>query len=40
MSPSNTVCADLIPGSEAEIPHTFHPRNQNIKQKQYYNKLK
>ena len=39
-SPSNTVCAGLIPGSGAEIPHSFQPRNQNIKQKQYYNKLK
>ena len=39
-SPSNAVREGLIPGSEAKIPHASQPINRNIKQKQYYNKLK
>ena len=30
---------DSIPGQEAKIPHASWPKNQNIKQKQYYNKF-
>ena len=29
----------MIPGWGAKIPHTSGPKNQNIKQKQYYNKF-
>ena len=29
----------MIPGSGAKIPHALGPRKQNIKQKQYCNKL-
>ena len=38
-SPSNTGCADSIPGWGAKIPHASRPKNQNIKQKQYCNKF-
>ena len=38
--PSNSVCAGLIPGHRAKIPHASWPKNQNIKQKQYCNKFK
>ena len=37
--PSNAVCAGLIPGHRAKILHASWPKNQNIKQKQYYNKF-
>ena len=36
---SNAWGAGSIPGLEAKIPHTSGPKNQNIKQKQYYNKF-
>ena len=39
-SPSNAVCAGLIPGHRAKILHASWPKNQNIKQKQYCNKFK
>ena len=29
-----------VPGQEAQIPHPWRPRNQNLKQKQYYKKFK
>ena len=29
----------LIPGQATKIPHVSEPKNQNIKQKQYYNKF-
>ena len=38
-SPSNPGSAGSIPGWEAKIPHALQPKNQNIKQKQYCNKL-
>ena len=38
-SPSNAEGAGLIPGQGAKIPHASLPKNQNIKQKQYCNKL-
>ena len=37
-SPSNAGGAGLIPGQGANIPHASRPENQNIKQKQYWNK--
>ena len=37
--PSNARGASSIPGQVAKIPHTLWPKNQNIKQKQYYNKF-
>ena len=39
ISPSNTGGGGLIPGQGAKITHASGPRNQNIKQKQYCNKL-
>ena len=38
-SPFNVGGASLIPGGEARIPHASPPRNKNIKQAQYFNKL-
>ena len=38
-SPSNAGGAGLIPGRGAKIPHASGPKNQNIKQKQYYSKF-
>ena len=38
-SPSNAGGVGSIPGQGAEIPHASGPKNQNIKQKQYCNKL-
>ena len=38
-SPSNAGGADSIPGRGAKIPHASRPKNQNVKQKQYYNKF-
>ena len=38
-SPSNAGGQGLIPGQGAKIPHALGPKNQNIKQKQYYNKF-
>ena len=38
-SPSNAGGVGSIPGRGAKIPHALWPKNQNIKQKQYYNKL-
>ena len=29
-----------VPDQGAKIPHAWRPKNQNIKQKQYYNKFK
>ena len=37
--PSNAGGAGSIPGWGAKIPHASQPKNQNIKQKQYYNKF-
>ena len=37
--PSNVGGMGLIPGQGAEIPHVLRPENQNIKQKQYFNKF-
>ena len=37
--PTNVGGVGLIPGHEAKIPHASWPKNQNIKQKQYYNKF-
>ena len=37
--PSNAGGMGLIPGREAKILHASQPKHQNIKQKQYYNKL-
>ena len=36
---SNAGDAGLIPGQGAEIQHASQPKSQNIKQKQYCNKL-
>ena len=38
-SPPNAGGVSLIPGQEAKIPHASGPNNQNIQQKQYYNKF-
>ena len=38
-SPSSAGGAGSIPGRGAEIPHAWRPKNQNIKQEQYCNKL-
>ena len=38
-SPSNAGVAGLIPGWGAKIPHASQPKIQNIKQKQYCNKV-
>ena len=38
-SPSNAGGAGSIPGQGAKIPHASWPKNQNIEQKQYYNKF-
>ena len=35
-SPSNVGDMGLIPGWGAKIPHALQPKNQNIKQKQYF----
>ena len=37
--PSNTWAAGSIPGQGARIPHALQPKNQDIKQKQYFNKF-
>ena len=37
--PSNVRGAGSIPGWGAKIPHTTRPKNQNIKQQQYWNKF-
>ena len=37
--PSNARGAGLIPGRRAKIPHAWGSKNQNIKEKQYCNKL-
>ena len=37
--PPNAGGVGLIPGWGAKIPHASWPKNQNIKQKQYYNKF-
>ena len=37
--PSNAGGAGPIPGWGAKIPHALWPKNQNIKQKQHYNKF-
>ena len=39
LSLSNAGGVGLIPGWGAKIPHPLWPKNQNIKQKQYYNKF-
>ena len=38
-SPSNAGGEGSIPGRGAKIPHDSQPKNQNIKQKQYWNKF-
>ena len=38
-SPSNAGGPGSIPGPGAKIPHASWPKNQNIKQKQYWNKF-
>ena len=38
ISPSNARGSGSIPGQGAKIPYASWPKNQNIKQKQYYNK--
>ena len=38
-SPSNVVGVGSIPGQEAKILHASWSKNQNLKQKQYYNKF-
>ena len=38
-SPFNEEGVGLVPGREANIPYASWPKNQNIKQKQYYNKF-
>ena len=38
-SPPNAGGVSSIPGQEAKIPHASGPNNQNIKQKQYCNKV-
>ena len=38
-SPSSAEDVGLIPGQGAKILHTLRPKNQSIKQKQYYNKF-
>ena len=38
-SPSKAEGEGSIPGGVAKIPHASRPKNQNIKQKQYYNKF-
>ena len=37
--PSSAGGAGSIPGQGVKIPHASWPKNQNIKQKQYYNKF-
>ena len=37
--PINAGAEGLIPGGGAKIPHVWGPKKQNIKQKQYCNKL-
>ena len=37
--PSSARGVDSIPGQGAMIPHASWSRNQNIKQKQYFNKF-
>ena len=37
--PSNAGDAGLIPGWGAEMPHASQPKNQNIKQKHFCNKV-
>ena len=39
ISPSNEGGAGLIPGRGARILHASQPKNRNIKQKHYCNKL-
>ena len=39
ISPSNAGGAGLIPGWEAKIPRASWPKNQDIKQKQYCNRV-
>ena len=31
--------ASLIPGREADVPHTSKPKKQNMKQKEYHNEF-
>ena len=38
-SPSNAGGMGLMPGQGAKIPHASWPKNQNMEQKQYYNKF-
>ena len=38
-SPSNARGEGSIPGRGAKLPHALGPKNQNIKQKHYCNKL-
>ena len=38
-SPANAEGAGLLPGGGAKIPHASGPKDQNIKQKQYWSKF-
>ena len=38
-SPSISGGVGLIPGQGGKIPHASRPKNQNIKQKQYCNRV-
>lgn len=38
-SPSNAGCVGLIPGQGAGIPHVSWLKDQDIEQRQYYNKV-
>ena len=37
--PSNSGEVGLIPSLRAKIPNALRPKNQHVKQKQYYNKF-
>ena len=37
--PSDAGGEGSLPGREAKIPHASWPKNQNVKQKQYWNKF-
>ena len=39
-SPSSGGAVSLIPGQGGKIPHASQPKNQNMKWKQYCNRLK
>ena len=39
-SPFSSGCVVSVPDQGTKIPHAWCPKNQNIKQKQYYNNFK